>query len=123
MQCPACSQQMEPVVFGEVTVARCTACHGICYDAMESDQLMALPGGATLDTDCIWDRNPEGESPLADTPGGFKGTNCPRCQTKMNPAWLRRKKNTHRGAIVFEKCGQCQGSYFDAGEFSDLAGA
>jgi hypothetical protein len=83
---------MEAVVYEKVTVDRCTSCQGIWFDAMECDQLMALPGGATLDSDCIWDRNPEGESPLADTPGGYKGTHCPHCQTKMNPAWLRRKK-------------------------------
>ncbi len=123
MQCPACSQQMESVVFGEITVDRCTACRGIWFDAMECDQLLALPGGEAVDTDCIWDRNPDEGTALSESPGGFKGVNCPRCQTKMSTAWLRRKKNTHRGAIVFEKCGQCQGSYFDAGEFSDLAGA
>ncbi|HBU60477.1 MAG TPA: hypothetical protein DEB48_11610 [Verrucomicrobiales bacterium] len=35
---------------------------------------------------------------------------CPACSQQMEP-------------VVFQKCGQCQGSYFDAGEFSDLAGA
>jgi hypothetical protein len=88
---------------------------------MEREQLMALPGSAEdLEKDCVWERNPPEDSTLAENPGGYKGINCPRCQVKMEPVWVRRKKNTQRGTLVFERCGQCKGSYFDAGEFADL---
>ena len=120
MNCPDCQQPMEEITLGQVTVDRCTKCHGIWFDAMEREQLMTLPGSAEdLEKDCVWERNPPEGSALAENPGGFKGINCPRCQIKMAPVWIRRKKNTQRGTLVF---GQCKGSYFDAGEFADLEG-
>lgn len=114
---------MKEVALGQVTVDRCTSCQGIWFDAFERDQLMALPGAAeALETDCIWERNPPSVGALAENPGGYKGSNCPRCQVKMDPVWIRRKKNTERGTLVFEQCEQCQGSFLDAGEFADLVG-
>lgn len=114
---------MEKLTIGTITVDRCTGCQGIWFDAMEREQLLALPGAAgALDTDCIWERQPINPGALAEKPGGYKGANCPRCQVKMEPVWVRRQKNAQRGTLVFEQCEQCKGSFFDAGEFSDLAG-
>jgi ribosomal protein L37AE/L43A len=41
--------------------------------------------------------------------------NCPECGVPMQKTYDRRQ--TH---IWFESCSQCEGMYFDAGEFSDL---
>jgi len=114
---------MQEVAVGQVTVDRCTGCQGIWFDAMEKEQLMILPGAAgVLDIDCIWEHNPPSVGALTEKPGGYKGANCPRCQVKMETVWVRRQQNTGRGALVFEQCEQCHGSFFDAGEFSDLSG-
>ena len=123
MNCPACQLPLQEVAVGQVTVDRCTGCQGIWFDAMEKEQLMILPGAAgVLDIDCIWEHNPPSVGALTEKPGGYKGANCPRCQVKMETVWVRRQQNTGRGALVFEQCEQCHGSFFDAGEFSDLAG-
>ena len=89
---------MEEITLGQVTVDRCTKCHGVWFDAMEREQLMALPGSAEdLEKDCIWERTPPEASAMGENPGGYKGINCPRCQVKMEPVWVRRKK-IHNGA-------------------------
>ncbi len=114
---------MQEVTLGQVTVDRCTSCQGIWFDAFEREQMMALPGATgALETDCIWERNPPSVGALSENPGGYKGADCPRCQVKMEPVWVRRKKHTERGTLVFEQCEQCQGSFLDAGEFADLVG-
>lgn len=41
--------------------------------------------------------------------------NCPECGIAMDKTYD--KNQTH---IWYEQCGQCEGMYFDAGEFSDL---
>ena len=41
---------------------------------------------------------------------------CPRCAGTMN-----RLVDPQQPHIWFEQCGSCRGSYFDAGELSDLA--
>ena len=111
---------MQEMALGQVTVDRCTGCQGIWFDSIEREQLMALPGATeSLDTDSLWERNTPNAGALSSKPGGYKAANCPRCQVKMEPVWVRRQQNTERGALVFE---QCHGSFFDAGEFSDLVG-
>ncbi|MBO35602.1 MAG: hypothetical protein CMO64_05370 [Verrucomicrobiales bacterium] len=114
---------MEEVPIGAVTLDRCTSCQGVWFDAMEREQLLTLPGAAdALDTECIWERQPPDSGALTESPGGYRGAQCPRCAVKMEPVWVRRQKNAERGTLVFEQCENCQGSFFDAGEFSDLAG-
>ena len=123
MNCPACQQPMQEMALGQVTVDRCTGCQGIWFDSIEREQLMALPGATeSLDTDSLWERNPPDVGALASKPGGYKAADCPRCQVGMEPVWIQRTKNVERGALVFEQCEKCRGSFFDAGEFSDLVG-
>ena len=41
--------------------------------------------------------------------------NCPECGVGMDKTY-----DPHQKHIWFEQCEQCEGMYFDAGEFSDL---
>ena len=49
MDCPKCGSAMQPVVFQEVEVDRCGACHGIWFDALELDKLTELAGAELID--------------------------------------------------------------------------
>lgn len=119
--CPGCCQPMHQWAIGHVIVDRCTGCLGIWFDAFEREQLMTLPGATeTLGADCIWKRQPHVPGALNPKPGGYKTINCPKCHLTMESIWIQRKKNAKRGALVFEQCQQCKGSFFDAGEFADL---
>ena len=44
MICPKCSAAMESVVFEKIEVERCTACHGLFFEARKADKLKALAG-------------------------------------------------------------------------------
>jgi PAT family beta-lactamase induction signal transducer AmpG len=107
MRCPKCRADMEQVVYEGVEIDRCNYCKGIWFDVGESEELRNKDAAGTIDTG-----------------GARKGrrankTNrypCPRCGGGMMRT--NDPKQTH---IHFEECTSCRGSFFDAGEFTDLA--
>lgn len=107
MRCPKCGVGMEQIDFDGVEVDRCTACEGIWFDAGEAEQLRGKAAAAALDTGSAWTGR---ELNAVDQ------YRCPRCGGKM-----RRKIDARQQHIWYETCGECNGSFFDAGEFRDLS--
>ena len=79
---------------------------GIWFDIGESDWLMGEDAAAALDT---------GDPEVGRHANQINRYRCPRC----NGGMMRRR--AARGAPVdYEECTSCRGSFFDAGEFTDL---
>ena len=49
IKCPKCQHGMEEVTLGEVTIDRCTHCHGLWFDADEAHRLKELPESHLID--------------------------------------------------------------------------
>lgn len=97
---------MEQVVFEGVEVDRCRSCKGIWFDIGESDWLMGEDAAAALDT---------GDPEVGRHANQINRYRCPRC----NGGMMRRR--AAKGApIEYEECTSCRGSFFDAGEFTEL---
>jgi len=107
MRCPKCRSDMEQIMIDGTEIDRCTTCHGLWFDSGELGKLRNKKAAAALD--------------IGDVKTGKKQNEivryrCPRCAGPMNR--LVDPKQTH---IWFEQCGSCRGSFFDAGELTDLA--
>lgn len=107
MRCPKCRADMELLTIDGVEIDRCSSCHGLWFDPDEVDKLRSRKVAAAIDTG----------NPAA---GSVRNTNdryrCPRCGGKM-----LRMTDAKQKHIWYEECAACHGSYFDAGEFTDLA--
>lgn len=107
MKCPKCQSAMEAVVYNDVEIDRCTICKGIWFDAGEAEELRNARAAKAIDV------GPE------DTGAHMNAIDrylCPRCSGGM--VRMVDPKQSH---IWYEKCSSCGGSFFDAGEFRDLA--
>ena len=107
MRCPKCRADMEQLTIEGVEIDRCTTCRGLWFDPGETEKLRDRKIAAAIDTgDAVTGR-------ALNTSDRYR---CPRCGGRM----LRTTdaKQTH---IWYEECVACHGSYFDAGEFTDLA--
>jgi Zn-finger nucleic acid-binding protein len=107
MRCPKCRADMELLTIDGVEIDRCTSCHGLWFDPGEIEKLRDKKVAAAID--------------IGDTvTGSVRNTNdryrCPRCGGKM-----LRMTDAKQKHIWYEECEACHGSYFDAGEFTDLA--
>lgn len=98
---------MVKVTFGGAEVDRCTDCQGLFFDEFEKERLRKLRGAGSLDTG---DRKTGREFNRVDR------ILCPRCGSLMI-----RMVDLEQPHIWFEHCTVCGGSFFDAGEFKDLA--
>ena len=107
MTCPKCISPMVKVTFDGVEVDRCTDCQGLFFDEMEKEQLLKRKGADTID---MGDPKTGREFNKVDC------IRCPRCSSLMI-----RMVDLHQPHIWFEHCTICGGSFFDAGEFKDLA--
>ncbi len=105
MICPKCSAAMESVVFEKIEVERCTACRGLFFEARKADKLKALPGSEAIDI------GPPEEGQKHNSHDRIR---CPRDTTPMVRIVDRKQSHIH-----LETCPVCQGTFFDAGEFSD----
>ena len=105
MICPKCENQFEVVTFNDIEVDRCTNCMGIWFDHREQEDLKKLKGAEQIDI---------GDEFLGAKYDHMQNIDCPRCDIRMHHV-------THQAdlEIRFERCPQCKGSFFDAGEFSD----
>ena len=107
MRCPKCRSDMEQVMIGGTEVDRCYSCHGLWFDAGELGKLRNKEAAAALDI---------GDIKIGKEQNRIEQYRCPRCAGPMNR--LVDPAQTH---IWFEQCGSCRGTFFDAGELTDLA--
>ena len=106
MRCPKCRSDMEQVKIDGTEVDRCSSCHGLWFDAGELKNLRTKEAAAALDI---------GDVAVGKKQNEIEHYRCPRCAGPMNR--LVDPKQPH---IWFEQCGSCHGSFFDAGELTDL---
>jgi PAT family beta-lactamase induction signal transducer AmpG len=106
MRCPKCRSDMEQVMIDGIEVDRCSDCHGLWFDGGELSKLSNKKAAAVLDI---------GDVAIGKKQNEIEHYRCPRCAGPMNR--LVDPAQTH---IWFERCGSCRGSFFDAGELSDL---
>ena len=107
MQCPKCRSGMQQIMIDGTEVDRCSACHGLWFDAGELDKLRNKEAAAALDI---------GDVSIGKKQNEIEHYRCPRCAGPMN-----RLVDPEQPHIWFEQCGSCRGSFFDAGELTDLA--
>jgi Zn-finger nucleic acid-binding protein len=105
LQCPKCGHGMEEVTHSEITIDRCTHCHGLWFDEDEAHHLKQLEDSHQLD--------------VGDPETGWKydsraEVDCPRCGKRMEKAYDPQQKH-----IWYEICHD-HGMFMDAGEFSDF---
>jgi len=106
MKCPKCQGTLEPVVYAEIEVDRCTDCKGIWFDSLEAQTLKKIKGSESIDIG-----NPEVGRKL----NKLGDINCPKCATQMT-----KMVDNHQPHLWYEKCPVCYGIWFDAGEFKDF---
>jgi Zn-finger nucleic acid-binding protein len=106
MDCPKCGEQMEQVVFHDIEVDRCSKCRGIWFDEFEKEDILEQGGAEVID---------DGDDRVGHIFNRDRYT-CPRCKGEMI-----RMVDAEQPHIWYEQCGGCRGTFFDAGEFRDLA--
>jgi len=107
MRCPKCRSDMEQITVEDIEVDRCSSCHGLWFDAGELGKLRSKEAAAALDI---------GDMKVGKEQNKIEHYRCPRCAGPMHR--LVDPEQTH---IWFEQCGSCRGTFFDAGELTDLA--
>ena len=106
MICPKCRNDMETLEYEGIEVDRCKICKGIWFDIGESDWLRDNSAAATIDT---------GDPQIGKQSNEIDRYRCPRCGGGM-----MRRIDPQQKHIQYEECTSCRGTFFDAGEFSDL---
>ncbi|MEL7449365.1 MAG: zf-TFIIB domain-containing protein [Pseudomonadota bacterium] len=107
MQCPKCGSDMEIVVHENVEIDRCTNCKGLWFDAGEIGPLLKPKLARAVDI---------GDADTGAHTNAIDRYPCPRCSGAMV-----RMVDARQSHIWYEKCASCGGTFFDAGEFRDLA--
>jgi len=107
MRCPKCRSDLEVVEFDGVQVDRCRSCHGLWFDGGELEKVRNKDAALAIDI---------GDARVGKETNAIDRYNCPRCGGDVKR--MVDPKQTH---IWFEQCESCHGSFFDAGELSDLA--
>jgi len=99
---------MRSLKVGDFTVDRCEKCSGIWLDQGERLKIMQHKDLiAGLDT---------GSAKVGEAMDTMTDIQCPRCGGAMDHVQHPEQKH-----IGFEVCSKCHGSFFDAGELSDLS--
>lgn len=106
MRCPKCRSDMEQVMIDNIEVDRCFSCHGLWFDDGELSKLRTREAAAALDI---------GDIKTGKKQNQIDHYRCPRCAGPMH-----RMVDPGQPHIWFEQCGSCRGSFFDAGELTDL---
>jgi len=107
MRCPKCRSDMEQIMIDGTEIDRCSACRGLWFDAGELSKLRSKEAAVALDIGDVITGKEQNE---------IEHYRCPRCAGPMN-----RLVDPGQPHIWFEQCGSCRGSFFDAGELTDLA--
>ena len=107
MRCPKCRADMEQINYEGTEIDRCTICNGIWFDAGEIEQLRNTKAAAAID---IGDQEVGKQTNIIDD------YQCPRCSGPM-----KKIVDPDQRHIWYETCRECNGSFFDSGEFKDLS--
>ena len=107
MRCPKCRDDMQVINYQGTEIDRCNKCNGLWFDVGELELLKNTQAATALDTGSA--REGKRYNKLDDYP-------CPRCNGEMLKIVDPEQKH-----IWYETCNDCEGSFFDAGEFIDLA--
>ena len=97
---------MQAVEYQGVEVDRCKNCKGIWFDAGENDVLRDKDAAAAIDT---------GDPLQGRETNEINRYRCPKCNGGM-----MRMVDPQCPHIWYEECTSCRGSFFDAGEFTEL---
>ncbi len=108
MKCPKCKAPMDKVQLEGVEIERCSGCKGLWFDADEEVLLTKIKDAEMLDL---------GLASLGKQFNNQEPIFCPRCGDKSQLHKLQDKKQPH---IEIDRCNSCNGTYFDAGEFTDF---
>ena len=105
LQCPKCKHGMDEVTYEEVTIDRCSNCHGLWFDGDEAHQLKLKGVSKVVDTGdpkkgWIWDSHSD--------------ICCPRCNKEM-----LKSADPDQKHIWIELCEE-HGMFMDAGEYTDF---
>lgn len=108
MQCPKCPGSMSLVTYGrKIALHRCNECGGLfCKPDVLVEMKREWMSDIVIDS---------GNVKVGQRHDAIDDINCPDCGIPMDKSFD--PQQTH---IWFESCPQCEGIYFDAGEFSDL---
>lgn len=108
MNCPKCPGTMAPKTYGrKILVHRCELCGGLfCKPEVLAEMKREWMSEVVLDV---------GDARLGSKLNELGDIDCPACGIPMDKAFDPSQRH-----IWFETCGQCEGMFFDAGEFSDL---
>lgn len=106
MECPKCQAQMEPVRFEDTEVDRCVRCGGLWFDALEEEEIRQRAGSEAIDTGPTWQ---------AAMHNVQSKVFCP-----VDGTLMLRMVDVAQPDIWVESCPVCHGTFFDAGEFTDL---
>ena len=98
---------MEPINYEGTEIDRCSICNGIWFDAGEVEQLRNVKAAKEIDT---------GGKEVGKQLNPIDNYQCPRCGGAM-----KKMVDPDQRHIWFETCRECNGSFFDAGEFKDLS--
>lgn len=112
MQCPACSNHMEPVTVSGITVDICKqGCGGIWFDNMELQRMddRDESPGALLEQVPV--------SPVA-TPDRSQRRTCPKCDGQT----MLRHKASPKRKVEVDHCPSCGGYFLDHGELHQIRG-
>ncbi|MDJ0729111.1 MAG: zf-TFIIB domain-containing protein [Crocosphaera sp.] len=104
LSCPKCGGKLEPVIYEDIEVDRCCQCSGIWFDSSEAENLKKLRGSENID---IGKLDRENHKEVLDT-----HIPCPHCDISMIKMF-----DLDKHPLWYETCPQCQGIWFDAGEF------
>ena len=107
MRCPKCRSDMQPVEYEGLEVDRCGSCRGLWFDAGEVEALAETQAAVALDV---------GDARTGKRLNAVDDYRCPRCGGSM-----ARRVDPQQRHIWYESCTGCHGSFFDTGEFRDLA--
>ena len=107
MRCPKCRADMEQINYEGTEVDRCSYCNGIWFDDGELELLSNKQAATAIDT---------GAHKRSKNFNQLDEYDCPRCGGEMI-----RKVDPQQTHIWYESCGECNGSFFDAGELLDLS--
>ena len=106
MRCPKCRSDMNQIDIDGTIIDRCTTCSGIWFDEGELEALNNKEEAAAIDT---------GTTDIGKLHNAIDDYRCPRCGGQM-----KKKVDQQQQHIWYETCNDCNGSFFDAGEFRDL---
>ena len=107
MRCPKCRADMEQINYEGTEVDRCSYCNGIWFDDGELELLSNKQAATAIDT---------GAHDSSKNLNQLDEYDCPRCGGEMI-----KKVDPQQTHIWYESCGECNGSFFDAGELLDLS--